>query len=350
MKRQPTVQQISWFLDLHRTNQLDLSPTYQRKSVWTLKDRRFFLDSIFRNYPCPPLFIHKSITDEGYSVYHVVDGKQRIESFLSYSQDKFTLDKEFGDNTFNGKLFSELTPAQKRLFWDYTFTVEFLDVDNDEAVGLVFDRVNRNAKNLKPQELRHARFSGWFISLVEDESEESFWETFKITTKARAKRMDNVQFISELMLVILDDKITGFSQDYLDDKTAFYDDITEENIEIDADEFKTNFTQVKEFISEMVKMEPSLISYVKSQAIFYSLWSAIALNVKKCEGKTATIAKLFVEFMQQVQRIKDAQLSAQDSDNFKNVLTFADNLRGASTDYPQRNNRMMALLNALNLA
>jgi hypothetical protein len=38
MKRQPTTQQIARFLDLHRNNQLDLEPPYQRKSVWSSKD------------------------------------------------------------------------------------------------------------------------------------------------------------------------------------------------------------------------------------------------------------------------------------------------------------------------
>jgi len=54
MKRQPTTQQITWFLDHDRNGQLDLDPPYQRNSVWTPKDRRFFLDTIFRNYPTPP--------------------------------------------------------------------------------------------------------------------------------------------------------------------------------------------------------------------------------------------------------------------------------------------------------
>ncbi|HYQ48098.1 MAG TPA: DUF262 domain-containing protein, partial [Thermodesulfovibrionales bacterium] len=48
---------IAWFLDINREGQLDLNPPYQRRSVWTLKDRKFFLDSIFRNYPCPAVFL-----------------------------------------------------------------------------------------------------------------------------------------------------------------------------------------------------------------------------------------------------------------------------------------------------
>lgn len=39
MKRCPTTQDITWFLDLDRNKQLDLDPPYQRRSVWTRKDK-----------------------------------------------------------------------------------------------------------------------------------------------------------------------------------------------------------------------------------------------------------------------------------------------------------------------
>jgi hypothetical protein len=74
---------IGWFIDLYYNGQLDLDPPYQRRSVWTLKDRKFFLDTIFRNYPCPAVFLHKDIDGTSRKMmYHVVDGKQRIEIML----------------------------------------------------------------------------------------------------------------------------------------------------------------------------------------------------------------------------------------------------------------------------
>lgn len=47
-KRNPTVQDITWFIDLNENKRLDLEPPYQRRSVWTRKDRIFFLDTIFK--------------------------------------------------------------------------------------------------------------------------------------------------------------------------------------------------------------------------------------------------------------------------------------------------------------
>jgi uncharacterized protein with ParB-like and HNH nuclease domain len=102
--RRASTQDISWFLDQDRLGRLDLSPPYQRKSVWTAGDRRFFLDTIFRGYPCPPVYLHKSIDASGTSIYHVVDGKQRIETiFLFAKQNKIRIPSEYGDNRLNGR-------------------------------------------------------------------------------------------------------------------------------------------------------------------------------------------------------------------------------------------------------
>jgi hypothetical protein len=85
MKRRPTTQDITWFLDLDRNKQLVLDPPYQQRSVWTRKDKQFFLDTIFRDFPSPEIFLHKSISHDGHVVYHVVDGKQRLQTILDFA-------------------------------------------------------------------------------------------------------------------------------------------------------------------------------------------------------------------------------------------------------------------------
>src|SRR5690242_12934245 len=108
MQRRPTTQDVTWLLDLYQNNQLDLDPPYQRRSVLTLKDRQFFLDTIFRNYPSPANFLHKTINDAGKATYHVVDGKQRTETILSFVNNKVRISREFGDTRLDGKKWSEL--------------------------------------------------------------------------------------------------------------------------------------------------------------------------------------------------------------------------------------------------
>ena len=253
MKRQPSVQDISWFIDLANRDQLDLNPPYQRRSVWTASDRKFFLDTIFRNFPCPPIFIHKTIDDNGLVTYHIVDGKQRIETILLFAENRIAMDKNFGDDRLNGLRFKKIDSEMKKVFWNYNVPVDFMDIDGLD-INEVFDRVNRNSRNLERQELRHARYDGWFIKEMEGEADEDeFWESIKVTNKTKAKRMKNVQLVSELLLILIDNKISGFSQDYLDESYALYDSIEGEDGEllIDIEEYNKKKKEVKSFVSLM---------------------------------------------------------------------------------------------------
>ena len=130
MNRRVTTQDISWFMDLYRNDQLDLDPPYQRRSVWTPKDRKFFLDTIFRTYPSPSIFLHKVLQD-GKTIYRVVDGKQRLETIFKFINNKLAVDKDFGDIRLNSKKWKEISEDQdlSRSFCDYVLPVEFINVD-----------------------------------------------------------------------------------------------------------------------------------------------------------------------------------------------------------------------------
>ncbi|MBT2768453.1 DUF262 domain-containing protein, partial [Stenotrophomonas sp. ISL-67] len=108
MIRRPTNQDITWLIDLSRNDRLDLEPPYQRRSVWTRKDKQFFIDTILRNYPSPAVFLHKSISETGSATYHVVDGKQRIQTILEFANDKLRAAKDFGDNRIDNKKWSDI--------------------------------------------------------------------------------------------------------------------------------------------------------------------------------------------------------------------------------------------------
>ena len=130
MERRPTTQDLTWLIDLRRNNQLDTDPPYQRRSVWTRNDKQYFLDTIFRNYPSPAIFLHKTIDDSGRPTYHVVDGKQRTHTILDFVEDRLRLSRTFGDAPIDGKLWSQLQGETelKRTFWNYQITVEMIDV------------------------------------------------------------------------------------------------------------------------------------------------------------------------------------------------------------------------------
>ena len=90
----------------------------------------------------------------------------------------------------------ESVQEEKRKSWDDTLVVEFVESIKGNNIEEVFDRDNRNSINLQPQEIRHARFNGWFIKEEENESEDDFWWDIKVSTRAKDKRMKNVQLIA----------------------------------------------------------------------------------------------------------------------------------------------------------
>jgi len=346
MKRQPTTQQITWFLDLERNKQLDLNPPYQRKSVWSPKDRRFFLDTIFRNYPTPPIFIHRTIDESGLATYHIVDGKQRLETILNFVNNKISIDNGYGDVNLNGKKFKDLDLTYKRIFWDYILVVDFIESIEGTNIEEVFDRVNRNAINLQPQELRHAKFNGWFINVTERESEKDFWWDIKVSTRAKDKRMKNVQLIAELLSINLEEKMVGFSQDYIDEIYAKYD-IPEESIDdFDEDAFNSKIDSVKSILLEMDNHNKCITNHGRTANNLYIIWALISLNSNL--PNSIDLAGKYNEFMESVEILNDGyyeELLAEGGHrpDLENNIKYFLNSKGASTDLVQRQARYDAL-------
>lgn len=348
MKRTPTPQHLTWFLDMYRNNQLQLNPPYQRKSVWTPKDRKFFLDTIFRNYPAPPIFVHREIDDKGFTTFNIVDGKQRLETILSFAENKIAISSNYGDENLNGKKFKDLSTEYKRKFWDYILVVDYIENIEGTNIDEVFDRVNRNSKNLQPQELRHARFDGWFINEVENESDETFWWDIKVSTKAKDKRMRNVQFVSELLLIILENKVVGFNQDYLDEMYAKYDSL-EEIEEFDLDLYLLNKNKIKAIIHEMNTINHCIDMYGKTVNNIYTLWALITLNLERITN-VEQLAVDYKCFMDNVQKMIDSQASEETTsvqNENRNYFTYYINSKGASTDAMQRKARLESLKSIL---
>ena len=355
MDRRPTTQDITWLLDLDRNNQLDLEPPYQRRSVWTRKDRQFFLDTIFRNFPSPAIFLHKSMNEDGAATYHVVDGKQRLQTILNFVRGSLRIAKDYGDIRLDGKQWEDLIgdTELKHRFWNYQVTVEMLDEQQVAMVRDVFDRLNRNARRLTRQELRHAKFDGWLIGMAENDSEREEWRELGVTTRARSARMTDTQFISELMLVVLENKALGFDQDVLDDLYAKYDDPDDELEDFSLDEFRERYERTKATLLAMERQERVVAAWAKGVGAFYTLWTVVALHTDG-NADPAALAARYAAFMQQVDELarqvdREAFLLREDvvRTDYGLALRYLDNARGASTDLAQRQARVNALRKAI---
>ena len=217
-----------------------------------------------------------------------------------------------------------------------------------QEVNQAFDRLNRNVRKLEPQELRHARWDGWFIKLIQCECENPAWRTLGVVTNARAKRMKDAQFISELVLVLLKREMMGFDQDALDAAYALYDDPEEQNIDIDLDDVTERLTSAKNYLLEVQNENGCIKEQAATFTAFYTLWCAVALhrNVLPAPARFAAQLADFLGKVKQLEAVesREALLTGPDRTAFQRAEEYLGGYRGASTDLGPRTKRLEALL------
>ncbi|HCT5584380.1 TPA: DUF262 domain-containing protein [Enterobacter kobei] len=337
-ERKTTIQEITWFLDLYDSEKIDLDPPYQRRSVWTRKDKQYFLDTIFKQYPCPAVFLHKTQDDKGRATYHVVDGKQRLQTIFDFVNNKIPLGQDIGDERLNGKRWKQIEdPDLKKSFWDYVLPVDLLTTVDKTVVDNIFDRLNRNSRKLERQELRHAKYDGWFIKLVETAAELPFLKTIGVVTTGRAKRMKDVQFISELALAMINNDVCGFDQDELDAVYAKYDNSDDEELDFNYEEFEGQFYKLISLL-ERINEVNNVIKENARLHILYSIFTYLALT------KREQILHDEFDVEEFSNKLKDFLLAVAAGSDDPNVNLFKSNLLGANTEYQQRKYRFDAMV------
>jgi hypothetical protein len=290
------------------------------------------------------------------TVYAVVDGKQRLETILKFVRGDLSLPADYGDVRYNGKKWDHLGQSEREVLWNYVIPVEFLtfDVNDTKDVSEAFDRLNRNMRKLEAQELRHARWDGWFIGIVENECEQPIWQKLGIVTKARSSRMKDAQFISELLLIMIAGEQLGFDQDMLDDAYAKYDDLEENDAAPDEDAFKENLENTKTYLAEMQDHNGCIKTYARQLAVFYTLWAIAALHRGEIPN-AKNFAHFFSTFMEKVRELdsiqdaaaRAARVTEQGGEAYKLPLEFLQASKGASTDLGPRERRLVALRRAI---
>lgn len=231
----------------------DLEPPYQRNSVWSEEKQSFLIDSIIKNIPIPPIFLHQKIDDTtGKTVYAVIDGKQRLESIFKFIKGEIPSSSEdesspLYDEKTSGIWFSDLAKDEfseiRKQFWRYSIPIEYVDTTDKNIIDAIFDRLNRNGEPLSGQELRRSQFySQPILTTIEDLSELPFWK--ERLSHVDVKRMENIEFISELVFNLLEEGHFSSDQSTLDSLYIKYS-----NGHIKWDEIKEVFRSTTELMS-----------------------------------------------------------------------------------------------------
>ena len=212
LKRDTNTISLATFYENFLTKKYNFDPPYQRKSVWNDEKQSFLIDSILRNFPIPPIFLHQHIDAKtGRTSYDVIDGKQRLTSIIRFINNEIAITSEEEENQdpwpLAGKKFTELDSPElegyKQIFWRYQIPIEYIDTDSKALVDNIFDRLNRNGERLVGQELRNAKYHDTnLLCLVENTCDNPVWAPR--LDNLDKQRMGDREFISELLFVLLE--------------------------------------------------------------------------------------------------------------------------------------------------
>jgi hypothetical protein len=351
MKHASRPQSISWFQEQYKLGRLALRPPFQRKPVWSQKQRSALIESILMNIPIPEVYVQVSQAEDGAEELGVVDGQQRLRTILQFiglekAEDQegddhnfFALDALPTASPFRGFVFADVKGEPRRSFYQYEICVRFLYTDSLKDVEDVFKRLNKFSMPLKAQELRNATFHGPFARLSEDLANNDYWAVNKIVSPAAIRRMADIEMMSDLLIGLLHGP-QGGSAKIIDD---YY-----EQYEVYDDQFPEQERVRKEFDSALQLIQrifPDITTAPRwgNRADFYSLFVAIVSFTRTSRilrTKEKGVRSTLIDFAEQV----SARLERPSAQASAEARTYARAIEKGSNDKARRMDRHEALL------
>ena len=216
MRHTATTHPISWFKDRETEGNLVLQPGFQRRRVWSDRQKSNLIESILLELPVPEIYMQIKTAPDGRSEYIVVDGQQRISTILEFigvNRRPFELGYLENDSVWDGYTFDQLNDEQKTVFYGHSMAIRYLQDAEDYEIEDLFRRLNKYVTPLNAQELRNATFRGPFLKLSEAIAEDPFWSENRLATPGDIRRMRDIEFVSDLLIGVLQGPQSGKSWD-----------------------------------------------------------------------------------------------------------------------------------------
>ena len=337
-----TQQNIAWFNQ--RSKEVDgliIKPTFQRNPVWTVNQKSYLIDSVLRSYPIPEIYLQEKVNDKGESQFVVVDGQQRLRAVLDFINNEFSLVPSETSEEWGNLTFDELSPNDKKKFFEYKFVIRLLPDIDEQTIRNIFKRINKNNERLNQQELRQATYSGEFIIMINEIADRTYWEDIGLFTPQKIRRMLDSEFISELAIAFLNGHQNKKA------KLDYYYKLYEEEFS-EGDEVKHVFDSV---IGEILQVLPNIKkTRWRNMTDFYTLFLVMAQYNNKVPFSSDIREKLntvLIDFSNKVTNLQKAikeDIASDEKD--MNIRNYSSGIR-ASTDLGSRKLRFEALNNII---
>jgi len=155
---------LSQLKEMYDANDIITDPDYQRRYIYDVKRASSLIESVLIGIPIPIIYL----CEEEENVYSVIDGQQRISSFVKFLKNEYPLSALSRLTKLNGKYFKNLDKKIQRKLNVSCLKIVCLGRESQDLKYEIFSRLNLGAVSLKPQELRNCIYRGSFNDMLKD--------------------------------------------------------------------------------------------------------------------------------------------------------------------------------------
>lgn len=273
---------LSQLLQLYEGQRINLSPHYQRNSIWSLSNQKSLITTIQNGNAIPNFFV-RSLP---HNKLEMVDGQQRSRSIIGY------WNGEFADQ--NRLVLSPAIKADPRnskaieSFMAYKLSVTLLDQSfTDREVEDFYVLVNSSGMRLNRPELFKAEYySTKFLKLATELAGSPVFETLSLFSEKSSERMNDIDFVSELLAFLE----FGFSDKKENVDALYKSDISE----IQYRQLKKRAEDILTRIGKLNAITPINRTRFKQKGDFYTLFAFVANNPQLPEPALGYFYRVFL--------------------------------------------------------
>ena len=268
-----------------KKGELQTRPYYQRRLVWTPKDKEFFIDTILKGYPFPEVYFCQGEldTESLLSKEYVVDGQQRLTTIADYIEGKLKFQTI--------KTYEDLSQEEKHDFLNYKVVIRNLVNISENEIKEIFNRLNKTDYSLNSTELLYAQYQGEYIFTAKTLALEhaDFFE--RIFGEKSISRMTDLNFILQIMTTL--EHGIYFSGDK---EIEYYVDLYNDIYEKSSDMIYSISTAFEIFDSLNLKKDSLFLKKAASFSLLVELCKASKkIDVSELSTKLNEFEKLLLE-------------------------------------------------------
>ncbi|MGI4818418.1 MAG: DUF262 domain-containing protein [Janthinobacterium lividum] len=285
---------ISDFREWYNDDKLELSPKFQRRSVWTTPAKAFLADTILKGKPFPKIILMQEFKD-GRTIRVVVDGQQRLRAIFDFLNDGIKISRAHS-REHAGKVFSQLPQEMQDDFLQYEIGCDVLNSAPLSELLDIFARINRYTVKLNSQEMRNATYSGYFKSAAYDIAYQfvDHWLSARIVSESGVSRMAEAELSSDLLGNFLNQVQSSKSIDIV------YKKYEDEEGEIPS--AYIHLVDTINFVASIYNDDELKDSAWKSKHMYFSLVLSIGHVIKPISGLNRT--NLTIKSLENREKVK----------------------------------------------